>query len=275
MAMPPRERQYITNWQLSIITAARIHDLEFIRCLRLISQVMMPNSAPPIDLADHAKQDDYSGEDKQALVVWIKLLEDMADIGDSVLCHQFREACNEVFASQGLSDMMANGPWVKPPPLSGGMEGPSMLCERIAQIAQGLIGSPAAPLSGREDLQGPDVDLEADEGAAGRSFKPEELAPDRPARLSRPIWKTMTVKRCTGPRGRGEEAPWHQRAQTVLGDVLGGPLTVKDIIDFFADHDPSFVQITLLNKFIAEEGDPVEVMTRLLEELQASDQSAE
>ncbi len=39
--MPPRERQYITNWQLSIIAAARVHDLEFIRCLRLISQVMM------------------------------------------------------------------------------------------------------------------------------------------------------------------------------------------------------------------------------------------
>jgi hypothetical protein len=120
MAMPPRERQYITNWQLSIIAAARVHDLEFIRCLRLISQVMMPNSAPPINLADHAKQEDYSDMDKLALVVWIKVLEDMADTGDIVLCRQFREVCNEVFASQGLPDMMANGPWVKPPPLSGG-----------------------------------------------------------------------------------------------------------------------------------------------------------
>jgi hypothetical protein len=213
--------------------------------------------------------------DKQALVVWIKVLEDMADTGDSVLCREFREVCNEVFASQGLPDMMANGPWVKPPPLSGGVEGPSLLRERIAQIAQGLIGSPAAPLSGNENARGAGVDLEADEGAAGSSAKPEELAPDRPARLSRPIWKTMTSKRRTGPRGRCEEFPWHQRAQTVLEDVLGGPLTVEDIIDFFADHDPSPVQITLLNKFIAEEGDPVEIMTRLLEELQASGQPAE
>ncbi len=85
----------------------------------------------------------------------------------------------------------------------------------------------------------------------------------------------MTAKRRTGLRSRGEEALWHQRAQTILEDVLGGPLTVEDIIDFFADHDPSPVQTTLLNKFIAEEGDPVEVMTRLLEELQASGQSAE
>ncbi len=85
----------------------------------------------------------------------------------------------------------------------------------------------------------------------------------------------MTAKRRTGLCGRGEEAPWHQHAQTVLEDVLGGPLTVEDIIDFFADHDPSPVQITLLNKFIAEEGDPVEIMTRLLEELQASDQWAD
>jgi hypothetical protein len=154
MAMPPRERQYITNWQLSIIAAARVHDLEFVRCLRLISQVMMPNSAPPVDLADHTKQDHYSDVDKQALVVWIKVLEDMADTGDSVLCREFREVCNKVFASQGLPDMMAN--------------------------AQGLIGSPAAPLSDKENAQGPDVDLEADEGGAGRSAKPEELAPGLP-----------------------------------------------------------------------------------------------
>jgi hypothetical protein len=270
MAMPLRERQYITNWQMSIIAAARVHDMEFIRCLRLISQAMMPNKAPPIDLVNHAKQDDYSNEDKQALVVWIKVLEDMADTGDSVLCRQFREACNEVFASQGLPDMMTNGPWVKPPPLSGGVRGPAILRERIAQIGQGLIGSPAVPSHGNKNAQGSDADPEADEGAAGRSARPEELAPDRPARLSRPIWKTMTTKRRTWPRSRGEEAPWHQRAQNVLKDVLGGPLTVEDIIDFFADHDPTPVQITLLNKFIAEEGDPVEVMTRQLRASQPS-----
>jgi hypothetical protein len=274
MAMPPRERQYITNWQMSIITAARVHDMEFIRCLRLISQVMMPNKAPPINLADHAKQDDYSDEDKQTLVVWIKVLEDMANTGDSLLCRQFREACNEVFTSQGLPDMMVNGPWIKPPPLSSGVEGPAMIRERLVQIAQGLFDRPAAPSYENKSAQGSDADPEADEGAAGRSARPEELAPDRPARLSRPIWKTMTTKRRTGPRGRGEEAPWHQRAQAVLEDVLGGPLTVEDIIDFFADHDPSPVQTALLNKFIAEEGDPVEVMTKLLEELQTSGQSA-
>jgi hypothetical protein len=51
--------------------------------------------------------------------------------------------------------------------------------------------------------------------------------------------------------------------------VLGGPLTVEDIIDFFVNCDPSLVQTALLNQFIAEEGDPVEIMTKLLEELQA------
>ncbi len=56
--MAPRERQYITNWQLSIIAAARVHDMEFIRCLRLVSQAMLPGKAPPINLEDHAKQND-------------------------------------------------------------------------------------------------------------------------------------------------------------------------------------------------------------------------
>jgi hypothetical protein len=100
MAMPPRERQYITNWQLSIIAAARVHNMEFIRCLRLVSQTMLPGKAPPINLEDHARQDDYSKEDKQTLVVWTK------------------------------------------------------------------------------GTQGPDADPEPDEGAAGRSARPEELAPD-------------------------------------------------------------------------------------------------
>jgi hypothetical protein len=243
--------------------------MEFIRCLRLVSQAMLPGKAPPINLGDHAKQNDYSEEDKQTLVVWIKILEDMADTGDSLLCRQFREACNEVFASQGLPDMMTNGPWVKPSLLGGGVERPATLHEKLVQSVQELFDRPAAPLHEDKGALRSDADPDADEGAAGKSARPEELAPDRPARLSRPIWKTMTAKRCAGPRGRGEEAPWHQRAQTVLEDVLGGPLTVEDIIDFFVNCDPSPVQTALLNQFIAEEGDPVEIMTKLLEELQA------
>jgi hypothetical protein len=35
---------------------------------------MMPNSALPINLEEHAKQADYSDLDKEALVVWIKIL---------------------------------------------------------------------------------------------------------------------------------------------------------------------------------------------------------
>jgi hypothetical protein len=139
MAMSPHERQYITNWQLSIIAAARVHDMEFIRCLRLVSQAMLPGKAPPIDLEEHAKQNDYSDEDKQTLLVWIQVLENMADTGDSLLCRQFREACNEIFASQGLPDMMAAGPWVKPSLLGGGGERPVLLREMVVQSVQDLL----------------------------------------------------------------------------------------------------------------------------------------
>ncbi len=267
--MPPRERQYITNWQLSIIAAARVHDMEFIRCLRLVSQAMLPGKAPPINLETHVKQDDYSEEDKQTLLVWIKILEDMADTGDSLLCRQFREACNEVLASQGLPEMMTNGPWVKPSRLGGGAERPESLHEKLVQSVQEMFERPAGAQHKTRGAQKPDTDPEPEEGAAGKLTKPEELAADRPARLSRPIWKTMTSKRRTGPRNRGEEAPWHQRAKTVLESVLGESLTLEDIIDFFVHSDPSPVQTALLNQFIVEEGDTIEIMTRLLEELQA------
>jgi len=61
----------------------------------------------------------------------------------------------------------------------------------------------------------------------------------------------------------------------VLEDILGGPLRVDDIIHFFTNHDPSPAQTALLSRFIAEEGDPVEIMTKLQEELQTAAQLPE
>jgi hypothetical protein len=268
-SMPSSEKRYIHNWLMSIFAAERVHNLEFTRCLRLIGQVVMPNSGPPIDLAGHAKQDDYSNLDERALVTWAKVLEDMIDTGNSELYQKFREACNKVFALEGLPDMLANGPWFKPPPLSGVAEGPSSSRVRLAQTAQGLFSNLAAPLAGSGDARRPEMDLVAGDRAVGRSAKPERLAPDRSGHRSQPPGKTMAAERRTGPRDRGKEVPWHQRARAVLKDVPGGPLTVEDIVNFFANHDPSPVQTALLNQFINEEGDPVEIMTRLLEELQA------
>jgi hypothetical protein len=278
MALPPREKQYIVNWQLSIIGAVRNHDLEFVWCLRLISWIMMPNSAPPIDMAEHAKQADYSDMDKEALVVWIKVLEDMAGTGDRELCNRFKEACTEVFASQGFPDMMVDGPLVKPPAPRDGVEGQTSLREKLIRAAQGLPSEPAMPSThgvGAQALGEPEPNLGMDKEAAGRSFRAEKLQPDRPARLSLPIWKAMKAKRYLTPRDHGEEALWHWRAQTVLEDILGGPLRVDDIIYFFANHDPSPAQTALLSRFIAEEGDPVEIMTKLLEELHTAAQLPE
>ena len=42
-----------------------------------------------------------------------------------------------------------------------------------------------------------------------------------------------------------------------------------DLGEFLANHTATDEQVALLHQFIAEEGDPVEIMTRLLEELQA------
>ena len=169
MAMPPRERQYITNWQLSIIAAARVHDMEFIRCLRLVSQAMLPGKAPPINLEEHAKQDDYSEEDRQTLLNWIKILEDMADTGDSLLCRQFREACNEVFASQGLPEMMTNGPWVKPSRLDVGAGRPESLHEKLVQSVQELFGHSAGAQHETKGMQEPDTVPGPEKGGSGKA----------------------------------------------------------------------------------------------------------
>ncbi len=81
----------------------------------MINRIVMPNSAPPIDLAEHAKQTNFSAVDKEALVVWVKLLDDVINKNDREMCFRFKQVCMKVFQSQGFPDAMLHGPWVRPP----------------------------------------------------------------------------------------------------------------------------------------------------------------
>ncbi len=66
---------------------------------------------PALDLTEHAKQTDISAADKEALVAWIRLLDDVAREGNRELCLRLQRVCTEVFHSQGYPDAMLHGLW--------------------------------------------------------------------------------------------------------------------------------------------------------------------
>ncbi len=118
MALYPQESEFVYNWQLSILNAARDCDLILVRCVRMIIRIVMPNTSPPLDLAEHAKQLAISPEDKEALVAWIRLLDEVSREGNRELCLRLQRVCEEVFHSQGYPDAMLHGVWDGPPGLS-------------------------------------------------------------------------------------------------------------------------------------------------------------
>ncbi len=74
----------------------------------------MPNTRPTLDLAEHAKQLEISLEDKEALVTWIRLLDEVSREGNRELCLRLQQVCEEVFHSQGHSNVMMHGVWGEP-----------------------------------------------------------------------------------------------------------------------------------------------------------------
>jgi len=111
MALSPRETEFVYNWQVSILDAARDCDLTLVHWVRMIIRIMMPNTSPPLDLTEHAKQSEISSEDKEALVAWIRLLDEVSWEGNRELCLRLQRVCEEVFHSQGYPDAMLHGPW--------------------------------------------------------------------------------------------------------------------------------------------------------------------
>jgi hypothetical protein len=111
MALSPQETEFVYNWQVSILNAARDCDLTLVRCVRMIIRIVMPNTSPPLDLTEHVKQSEISSEDKEALVAWIRLLDEVSREGNRELCLRLQRVCEEVFHSQGYPDAMLHGPW--------------------------------------------------------------------------------------------------------------------------------------------------------------------
>jgi hypothetical protein len=56
MALSPEDVRYLRHWQISIQCLIRDPDLDLIRCLRIISERIVPQLVPAINLEEHRKQ---------------------------------------------------------------------------------------------------------------------------------------------------------------------------------------------------------------------------
>ncbi len=62
MALSPEDVRYLRHWQVSIQCLLRDPDLDFVRCLRIISERIVPQLVPAVNLEEHRRQTKSSAQ---------------------------------------------------------------------------------------------------------------------------------------------------------------------------------------------------------------------
>jgi len=228
MALAPQEAKFIHNWQVSVLNAARDCDLTLVRCVRMTIRIVMPNTSPALDLAEHAKQFEISPEDKEALVTWVGLLDEVSREGNRELCLRLQQVCEEVFHSQGYSNVMMHRVW----------DGSSSSSNRRSAVAHADISQQRvatqevphqSPVLGTLSSEGPNH---------GGSPPPEYFTRDEAGAvvairlwygqrtvISHTLWRKMKAMWPVLPRTRDgqpyeeEREPWYSSAEAVLQTI--------------------------------------------------------
>ncbi len=114
MALSPEDVRYLRHWQVSIQCLLRDPDLDFVRCLRIISERIVPQLVPAINLEEHRKQTKFSACDEFASEIWAGYLGPMIKHNDKELADIFKRVSEEVMVEQGYPNTMKLGLWVHP-----------------------------------------------------------------------------------------------------------------------------------------------------------------
>jgi hypothetical protein len=277
MALAPEEAKFVLNWQVSILNAVRDCDLTLVRCVRMIIRIVMPNTSPTLDLAEHAKQLEISLEDKEALVMWIRLLDEVSREGNRELCLRLQQVCEEVFHSQGHPNVMMHGVWGEPS--SSGDSGNTGARAGVSQQDATMQEAPHRPTV-------PEA-LPAENPGHSRSPPPEYFIRDETGaviaiklwygqrtvfshvlwRRLRALWPARSRSR-SGKLHEEESEPWYSSAEAVLQSIGNGVFTLDDLLEYLEECSPTDEQTALFRQFVAGDGDQTEVMVSLLESIQ-------
>jgi hypothetical protein len=89
-------------------------DLELVRCLRLISERIIPQLVPAINLEEHSKQTKFSTSDEFISEMWARYLKGKICRNEEELANIFKKASKEVVTEQGFPNTLKLGLWVHP-----------------------------------------------------------------------------------------------------------------------------------------------------------------
>jgi hypothetical protein len=276
MALSTQEVEFVNNWKVSVSNATRDGDLTLVRCVRRIIRIVMPNTSPPLDLAEHAKQSEISPEDKKALVMWSGLLDEVSREGNRELCLQLQRVCEEVFHSLGQPNAMLHGVWNGPSSPSSRESAAAR--EDVPQqqaVTQGAVSQPpglgAPPAEGLDRSKDPPSEYfirnEAGVVVAIRLWYGQRTV------ISHTLWRKMKAmwpvlsRTCNGQPYEEEREPWYSNAEAVLQTIGNGVFTLDDLLEYLEECSPTDEQRTLFRQFIAKDGGQTEVMVKLLESI--------
>ena len=277
MALSTQETKFVNNWKVSILNAARDCDLTLVRCVRMIHRIVMPNSSSRLDLMEHARQTEFSTEDKEAVVAWIKLLDEVAREGNRELCLRLQRVCAEVFHSQGYPDAMLHGPWNGASGSnSHGSTGTTKDVHQqqaTAQVATGPSPALDAPPAGDTAHSGgppPDCFFRNEEGvivATKLWYGQRTVISYTLKRKMKAMWLVLSRTR-DGQPYEEEKEPWESSVEAVLKSIGNGVFTLDDLLEYLEECSPTDEQRALFQQFIAKDGGQMEVMLKLLESIQ-------
>jgi hypothetical protein len=166
MALSPEDVRYLHHWQVSIQCLSRDPDLDFIRCLRIISERIVSQLVPAMDLEEHRKQTKFSEYDEFASRVWAGYLESMINRNNKELVDIFKRVSEEVMLEQGYPNTMKLGLWVHPYKLIANV------CRALATSDMGR--SFLKKFVFINECRGPEESEQASNGNPGSSQRPRE-----------------------------------------------------------------------------------------------------
>jgi hypothetical protein len=82
--------------------------------LRIISERIVPQLIPPINLEEHRRQTKFSACDEFASEIWAGYLSTMVKRNDKEMADTFKRVSEEVMLEQGYPNTMKLGLWVHP-----------------------------------------------------------------------------------------------------------------------------------------------------------------
>jgi hypothetical protein len=120
-ALSDADATKLRNWRHSIMLQEKDPDLDFIRCLRMISDRMDPGAVEAMNLTEHRKQTDITDEDNFCCCYWFDGLTTILGARDKPTTKRFLKIAEKSLRTLRLPNTMMIMEWVHPTKLTAAL----------------------------------------------------------------------------------------------------------------------------------------------------------